>query len=73
MKDEVRPYFAPVERVGKKVIVKSNDVWPFGPAGIIDLNERTMRHFDPRMERGVIPDVTVRPLAGDDWTPGPVG
>jgi len=68
-----RPKFALVEAVGKKVIVKINDVGPLKPGRIIDLNERTMRHFDPGMERGVIPEVTVRPLAGDDWTTGPVG
>lgn len=67
------PKFALVEAVGKKVIVKINDVGPLKPGRIIDLNERTMRHFDPGMELGVIPDVTVRPLSGDDWTPGPVG
>jgi peptidoglycan lytic transglycosylase len=55
------------------VIVKINDVGPLKPGRIIDLNERTMRHFDPGMELGVIPGVTVRPLSGDDWTPGPVG
>lgn len=69
----VRPRFALVEAVGKKVIVKINDVGPLKPGRIIDLNERTMRHFDPGMEFGVIPGVTVRPLSGDDWTPGPVG
>ncbi|MCP3381630.1 MULTISPECIES: septal ring lytic transglycosylase RlpA family protein [unclassified Bradyrhizobium] len=68
-----RPKFALVEAIGKKVIVKINDVGPLRPGRIIDLNERTMRHFDPSMERGVIPDVTVTPLAGDDWTCGPVG
>src|ERR1700752_60112 len=68
-----RPKFALVEAVGKKVIVKINDVGPLKPGRIIDLNERTMRHFDPGMVLGVIPDVTVRPLSGDDWTPGPVG
>ena len=68
-----RPKFALVEAVGKKVIVKINDVGPLRPGRIIDLNERTMRHFDPGMELGVIPDVTVTPLSGDDWTPGPVG
>ena len=68
-----RPKFALVEAVGKKVIVKINDVGPLKPGRIIDLNERTMRHFDPNMELGVIPDVTVSPLSGDDWTPGPVG
>jgi rare lipoprotein A len=68
-----RPKYALVEAVGKKVIVKINDVGPLRPGRIIDLNERTMRHFDPGMELGVIPGVTVRPLSGDDWTPGPVG
>jgi rare lipoprotein A len=67
-----RPKYALVEAVGKKVIVKINDVGPLTPGRIIDLNERTMRHFDPSLELGVINDVTVRPLAGDDWIPGPV-
>lgn len=68
-----RPKYALVEAVGKKVVVKINDVGPLKPGRIIDLNERTMRHFDPSMKLGVIPDVTVRPLSGGDWTPGPVG
>ncbi|MBR0982609.1 MULTISPECIES: septal ring lytic transglycosylase RlpA family protein [Bradyrhizobium] len=68
-----RPKYALVEAVGKKVIVKINDVGPLRPGRIIDLNERTMRHFDPGMDLGVIPDVRVSPLAGDNWTPGPVG
>lgn len=68
-----RPKYALIEAIGKKVIVKINDVGPLKPGRIIDLNERTMRHFDPSMELGVIPGVTVRPLSGDDWTPGPVG
>lgn len=68
-----RPKYALVEAVGKKVIVKINDVGPLRPGRIIDLNERTMRHFDPSMELGVIGGVRVSPLAGDNWTPGPVG
>src|ERR1041385_7000007 len=68
-----RPKYALVEAVGKKVIVKINDVGPLTPGRIIDLNERTMRHFDPGMDLGVIPDVIVTPLSGDSWTPGPVG
>ncbi|MCA6108948.1 septal ring lytic transglycosylase RlpA family protein [Bradyrhizobium cenepequi] len=67
-----RPKYALVEAVGKKVIVKINDVGPLTPGRIIDLNERTMRHFDPSLELGVIKDVRVTPLAGDYWTPGPV-
>jgi rare lipoprotein A len=55
------------------VIVKINDVGPLTPGRIIDLNERTMRHFDPSLQRGVINGVRVKPLAGDYWIPGPVG
>jgi Lipoproteins len=69
----VKPKYALVEAAGKKVIVKINDVGPLTPGRIIDLNERAMRHFDPRMQRGVIYGVSVRPLSGDDWIPGPVG
>ena len=68
-----RPKFALVEAAGKKVIVKINDVGPLRPGRVIYFNERTMRHFDPSLERGVIKDVKVSPLSGDDWTPGPVG
>src|SRR3954447_8843091 len=68
-----RPKYALVEAVGKKVIVKINDVGPLMPGRIIDLNERAMRHFDPSMELGVIHDVKVMPLLGDYWVPGPVG
>ena len=67
-----RPKFALVEAIGKKVVVKINDVGPLTPGRIIDLNERTMRHFDPSLQLGVIYRVKVTPLAGDDWTPGPV-
>jgi rare lipoprotein A len=68
-----RPKYALVEAVGKKAIVKINDVGPLKPGRIIDLNERAMRHFDPGLQRGVIYDVKVSPLSGDDWIPGPVG
>ncbi len=68
-----RPKYAVVEAVGKKVIVKINDVGPLTPGRIIDLNERTMRYFDPSLQRGVIHSVTVRPLGGDYWIPGPAG
>ena len=68
-----RPKFALVEAAGKKVIVKINDVGPLRPGRVIDFNERTMRHFDPSLELGVIKDVKGSPLSGDDWTPGPVG
>jgi peptidoglycan lytic transglycosylase len=68
-----RPKYALVEAVGKKVIVKINDVGPLTPGRIIDLNERAMRYFDPSLQLGVIYRVTVRPLSGDYWVPGPVG
>ena len=68
-----RPKYALVEAVGKKVIVKINDVGPLTPGRIIDLNERTMQYFDPSLQRGVIPGVTVKPLFGDYWVPGPLG
>ena len=68
-----RPKFALVEAVGKKVIVKINDVGPLTPGRIIDLNERAMRYFDPGLQLGVIHSVIVRPLSGDYWIPGPVG
>src|SRR5438445_9858002 len=68
-----RPKYALVEAVGKKVIVKINDVGPLTPGRIIDLNERAMRYFDPSLQLGVIYSVIVRPLFGDYWIPGPVG
>ena len=68
-----RPKYALVEVAGKKAIIKINDVGPLTPGRIIDFNERTMRYFDPSLELGVINDVRVSPLSGDDWTPGPVG
>jgi rare lipoprotein A len=64
--------YALVEGVNKKVIVKINDVGPLEPGRIIDLNERTMRLFDPALNRGLIHDVKVTPLRGDHWTPGPI-
>ena len=68
-----RPKYALVEAVGKKIIVKINDVGPLTPGRIIDLNERAMRYFDPSLQRGVLYSVIVKPLFGDYWTPGPVG
>ena len=68
-----RPKYALVEAVGKKVIVKINDVGPLTPGRIIDLNERAMRYFDPSLQLGVIYDVIVRPLFGDYWIAGPLG
>jgi rare lipoprotein A len=66
-----RPSFALVETVNKRMVVKINDVGPLKPGRIIDLNEQAMQYFDPSMQRGVIKNVKVTPLAGDDWIPGP--
>lgn len=64
--------YALVEGMNKKVIVKINDVGPLRPGRIIDFDEGTMRYFDPTLQRGLIRNVKVTPLRGNDWTPGPV-
>ena len=56
----------------KQAIVKINDVGPLEPGRVMDLNEQTMRYFDPSLKRGLIYRVKVTPLLGDDWAPGPV-
>jgi len=66
------PSYALVEGMDKKVIVKINDVGRLMPGRIIDFNERTMRHFDPTLQLGLIRNVKVTPLHGNDWTVGPV-
>jgi rare lipoprotein A len=68
-----RPVFALVESGGKRLIVKINDVGPLRPGRVLDLNERSMRHFDPLLTRGLIQDARITLLPGEDWTPGPVG
>lgn len=67
-----RTAYALVEGAGKRVVVKINDVGPLMPGRIVDFNERTMRHFDPTLELGLIHHVSVTPLPGDNWQPGPV-
>ena len=67
-----RPAFALVQSSDKQAIVKINDVGPLKRGRIIDLNERTMRYFDPTLQLGLIGDVRVTPLAGQDWALGPV-
>ncbi len=67
-----KPTFALVEAGDKSFIVKINDVGPLRPGRIIDLNVRSMRYLDPTMQRGLIADVKVTPLAGQDWALGPV-
>jgi len=64
--------YALVEGMNKKAIVKINDVGPLKPGRIIDFDERTMRYFDPTLQLGLIPNVKVTALRGNDWTPGPV-
>ena len=68
-----RPTFALVEAGGKRAIVKINDIGPLKPGRIIDLNERAMRFFDPSLDLGLIEGIRVTPLAGTDWTAGPIG
>ena len=67
-----QPAFALVEAGDKSFIVRINDVGPLRPGRIIDLNVRSMRYLDPSMQRGLITDVKVTPLAGQDWALGPV-
>jgi rare lipoprotein A len=66
-----RPTYALVSSFDKQAVVKINDVGPLKPSRVVDLNEQTMRYFDPDMRRGLI-SITVTPLSGDDWLPGPV-
>ena len=68
-----QPTYALVDNGAKQIIVKINDVGPLKPGRVIDLNERSMRYFDPSMELGLIRDVKITPLPGVDWTPGPIG
>lgn len=67
-----RHAYALVESEDKRAIVKINDVGPLRPGRVIDLNERSMRYFDPSLELGLVPNVRITPLEGSDWTPGPV-
>jgi rare lipoprotein A len=67
-----RPAFVLVELGEKCVIVKINDVGPLGPGRVIDLNEQSMLYFDATQQLGLISDVKVTLLPGEDWTPGPV-
>ncbi len=66
------PGFALVQSSDKQAIVRINDIGPLKRGRIIDLNERTMRYFDPALELGLIEKVRVTPLAGQDWALGPV-
>jgi len=68
-----QPTYALVECGKKRIIVKINDVGPLKPGRVIDLNERSMRYFDPSLQLGLIRDVKITPLPGIDWAPGPIG
>lgn len=68
-----RPAYALVEIGGKQAIVKINDVGPLRPGRIIDFSQQAMHYFDPSLRRGVIEGALVTPLAGNYWTPGPIG
>jgi peptidoglycan lytic transglycosylase len=68
-----QPTFALVESGTKQVIVRINDVGRLKPGRVLDLNERSMRYFDPFLARGLIEDARITLLPGEDWTPGPVG
>ena len=68
-----QPTFALVESGVMQIIVKINDVGPLKPGRILDLNERSMRHFDPFLIRGLLENVKVTLLPGENWTPGPIG
>jgi len=67
-----RTSYALVEGANKKAIIKINDVGPLKPGRVIDFNEQTMRYFDPTLRLGMIQNVRVTPLSGNDWTPGPI-
>ncbi len=67
-----QPTFALVATAEKQVIVKINDVGRLRPGRVLDLNERTMRYFDPFLTRGLIDDVRITLLPVEDWTAGPV-
>jgi peptidoglycan lytic transglycosylase len=68
-----QPAFALVTSGEKRLIVKINDVGPLRAGRVLDLNERSMRYFDPFLTRGLLQDTRITLLQGEDWTPGPVG
>lgn len=67
-----KPSYALIECLGKRIILKINDVGPLRPGRIIDFNVRAMRYCDPSLDLGVLYDVSVTPLEGEEWTAGPV-
>lgn len=70
---DYRAAYALVESGDKRLIVKINDVGPLEPGRVIDLSERAMRYFDETLLLGLLPNVKLTPLPGDNWMLGPVG
>ena len=68
-----QPAYALVEAEAKQIIVRINDVGPLKAGRVLDLNERSMRYFDPFLTRGLLDNAKITLLPGADWTPGPVG
>jgi rare lipoprotein A len=66
-----RAGFALVSDGEKSAVVRINDVGPLLPGRVIDLNVRTMRYFDPTLQRGLV-NVVVTPLEGEHWRAGPL-
>lgn len=67
-----QPFYALVQANDKQLIVKINDVGPLRRGRIIDLNVRAMRYFDPTLDLGLIGNVKVTPLAGQQYALGPI-
>ena len=68
-----QPAYALIASGEKQLIVKINDVGPLKSGRVLDLNERGMRYFDPFLAQGLIQDVKITLLPGEDWQTGPVG
>lgn len=68
-----QPTYALIASGEKRLIVKINDVGPLKSGRVLDLNERSMRYFDPFLAQGLIQDVKITLLPGEDWSTGPVG
>ncbi len=59
-----QPTYALVESGDKQLIVKINDVGPLKPGRVLDLNEKSMRHFDPFLTSRTSLRRQDHPLAG---------
>jgi rare lipoprotein A (peptidoglycan hydrolase) len=67
-----QPAYAVVEYESKKLILKFNDVGPLRPGRKFDLSRAAMAYFGG-LEKGLLPDVKVRPLPlGQVFEAGPV-